>query len=145
MQRGRPQKSSCISYQNMQVLWIWLSCRLKGRSAEPDDDSFMSLFAPKFSLSYSGYTWCCPVGSVDILKNNYILWSMSLGVENSSCWDKNSMEDVDLDHIRTPACGNSFVGTIIKEHHVKGANIIFYFDLQHNFSCKMLPFPSLIV
>jgi len=55
------------------------------------------------------------------------------------------VEDVDLDHIRTTACGNSFVGTVIKEHHVKGASIIFYFDLQCNFSCKMLHFPSLIV
>lgn len=54
------------------------------------------------------------------------------------------MENVELDHIRTTACGNSFVGIVVKESHVKGANI-FYFDLQHNFSCKMLQFPSLIV
>lgn len=35
------------------------------------------------------------------------------------------MEDVELDHIRTTAFGNSFVGVIIKAHHVKGSNIVF--------------------
>lgn len=57
---------------------------------------------------------------------------MRLCGENSSCWDKNSVEDLGLDHIRTTACGNCCVWTVIKEHHGKGANM-FYFDLQHNF------------
>lgn len=93
-----------------------------------DDDSFMCIFAPiAIAVVFS------PLGIFRyFLKNSYILRSMRLCGENSSYWDKSSVEDVGLDHIRTTACGNSFVRTIIKEHHVKEAHV-FYFDLQHNF------------